>query len=229
MKHCLLCGEIIRDNISFGELISLRPISSQTICHACWSGFNRLSMPTCDGCGRKLVSQMTNPCQDCIRWRDSGLPNLTNQALFEYNAAMKDFMKRYKFNGDYRLRYVFVSELRLALAHTKRLIVPIPVSQGTLATRGFNQVTGLLDRTHYHEVLKVTQDQKLIRQSEKNRRQRLDLIQPFELLKLQKNLIKDNPVLIVDDVYTTGTTIRHAAALLYQAGATDVKGLTLAR
>lgn len=36
-------------------------------------------------------------------------------------------------------------------------------------------------------------------------------------------------VLLVDDVYTTGATIRHAARLLYQAKAASVKGLTLAR
>ncbi|WP_373878930.1 hypothetical protein [Lentilactobacillus parafarraginis] len=33
----------------------------------------------------------------------------------------------------------------------------------------------------------------------------------------------------MDDVYTTGTTIRHAAGLLMAAGAASVVGLTLAR
>ncbi|WP_243685920.1 ComF family protein [Lentilactobacillus rapi] len=41
--------------------------------------------------------------------------------------------------------------------------------------------------------------------------------------------LAEKNVTIIDDVYTTGTTIRHAASLLYQAGAASVIGITLAR
>ncbi|MGH2325015.1 ComF family protein [Leuconostoc lactis] len=39
----------------------------------------------------------------------------------------------------------------------------------------------------------------------------------------------DQRVLLVDDVYTTGNTLYHAATLLYQLGAKEVKSLSLAR
>lgn len=98
-----------------------------------------------------------------------------------------------------------------------------------MATRGFNQVTGLLKGCSLVEALKTSQTVKDKRQSEKGRADRLRLIQPFELVEPQIERISGKDVTIIDDVYTTGTTIRHAASLLYQAGATSVIGITLAR
>lgn len=138
-------------------------------------------------------------------------------------------MKRYKFSGDYRLRQVFSERIHEQLRKQSAIIVPVPVGADTMATRGFNQVTGLLESDRYLELLNVRLDKKTIRQSEKNRQDRLMLGQPFEMMAPEKNQIKNQAVLLVDDVYTTGTTIRHAAALLLQAGAASVRGLTLAR
>ena len=52
--------------------------------------------------------------------------------------------------------------------------------------------------------------------------------QPFELLE-SNGKIRKQRVLLVDDVYTTGRTLFHAAELLYENGAETVKSLTFAR
>lgn len=70
---------------------------------------------------------------------------------------------------------------------------------------------------------------KIIAQSEKNRQQRLQTPQPFQIIASAQSVILNQDVLIVDDVYTTGTTIRHAANLIQTAGARSVSGLTLCR
>ena len=65
-------------------------------------------------------------------------------------------------------------------------------------------------------------------QSEKSRKARLEMEQPFEL-RVANGKIRNQKVLLVDDVYTTGRTLFHGAELLYKNGAEAVESLTFAR
>lgn len=49
----------------------------------------------------------------------------------------------------------------------------------------------------------------------------------FRVVKKEK--IKDRVVLLVDDVYTTGSTVRECSLVLKEAGAKEVKALTIAQ
>ncbi|WP_203631142.1 ComF family protein [Lentilactobacillus fungorum] len=230
MKNCLLCQASIREQIGLDDLFSLRAAKPTIICQACASAFSRLSAtPVCQLCGRKLTAAMTDPCYDCQRWEKQAAFSFSNRGLYDYNAAMKTYMSRYKFLGDYRLRWVFMTEMKVAVTRTKRLVVPIPVTEATMAIRGFNQVVGLIDNCRFVNALTPVAATKESNQSAKSRADRLLLDQPFKLVSGMEATVKDAKIVIVDDVYTTGTTIRHAARLLYQAGATSVTGITLAR
>ena len=134
-------------------------------------------------------------------------------------------MHQYKFAGDYRLRAVFAAEFTAAIRQKRaEVVVPIPVTQ---ATRGFNQVTGLLDGVKLTPCLQHRTLEKTA-QSHKSRRERLQTPQPFALSGPVADLAGKR-VLLVDDVYTTGRTLYHAADLLYQAGAANVISISLAR
>lgn len=137
-------------------------------------------------------------------------------------------MHLYKFQGDYSLRNVFrhffTDQVKQVAAD---IVCPVPISDHTWQTRGFNQVTGLLD-------LPVTQllstvGQKKRPQSSRSRQERLTIAQPFRWLnRAAKELVKGKQVLIVDDVYTTGRTIYYAADLIREGGVKSVKTLSLA-
>ncbi|MCK8628907.1 ComF family protein [Apilactobacillus kunkeei] len=108
------------------------------------------------------------------------------------------------------------------------MIVPIPVSIETKMNRGFNQVIGLLGDIEYVDALMVKEKRK-VRQSELNRQQRIHNKQVFTINPKHVSEIIDQKILLVDDIYTTGTTIRHAANVLRANGAKQVVGLTLCR
>lgn len=135
-------------------------------------------------------------------------------------------MHRYKFQGDYRLRLVFLERFSKFVREMKAdVVIPIPVTPYTMQTRGFNQVIGLLDCPYDSTIIKTVNTHKT-RQSQKSRKQRLLTEQPFMLTAPQK--IQDKRVLLVDDIYTTGRTLYHAATLCEQAGCLDVCSATLA-
>lgn len=93
-------------------------------------------------------------------------------------------------------------------------------------TRGFNQVKGLLGGCTITEVL-VHQHKDKLAQSHKSRTERLATPQPF-LLKNAARVLNER-VILVDDIYTTGRTLYHAAVLLKEAGASEVLSISLAR
>ena len=62
---------------------------------------------------------------------------------------------------------------------------------------------------------------------EKSKQQRLAM-EPLFTIK-PETTIQPGTYILVDDIYTTGTTLRHAATVLKEAGATRVEAVTLIR
>lgn len=221
---CLLCQQPIHEELNLLQALGVMTLDNAMICAPCRQQFQRITT-ACAGCGRQQVDDTL--CHDCRRWQQQGQQLLAHCALYQYNAAMRQYMKAYKFNGDYLLRTVFNHEL-IQKVHTMAMdvVVPVPVSDETLLRRGFNQTLGLFEGIPYQALLQVTQQQKL-HQSQRNRAARLKRAQPFAIA-VAKDLANQR-VLLVDDVYTTGSTLYLAATLLYQLGAKEVKSLSLAR
>lgn len=220
--RCSCCQTELIKNLTLPELFLQRSHR----CFHCQQLFTGIEQKkVCPGCGRPDSAEL---CGDCLQWQKQVGFILENRGLFYYDDGFRQWIESYKFSGDYRLRGAFTTELKQALKkYSGYLICPLPLSNERFATRGFNQVSGCLELTKlsYHFLL---ERKELAPQSEKTRVERLKMPQPFAL-KVPKEKIRNQRVLLVDDVYTTGRTLVHGAELLYQNGVETVKTLTFAR
>lgn len=145
-------------------------------------------------------------------------------SLFKYNEIMKDFLHRYKFMHDVLLAKIFRGKIYEELSRTKALIVPIPMHPLKLKERTFAHVDELLKAANIpfqHHLEKITTET----QGGKSRQERLNTPQIFKLTEDAN--VKNKDLLLVDDIYTTGTTMNHAKNILLDAGAKSVKAFTL--
>lgn len=225
--NCLLCNKKITFQLTLKEIFSFREIITPVICTQCKERFVCWGDRGCTGCGKENINKNNFLCSDCQTWEKIYGWNLHHRGLYRYNEAMKEYMQRYKFNGDYRLRMVFQREFSKVVNEQKTdLIVPIPVTSTTMQTRGFNQVIGLLREVSYQPILRTKASSK-VAQSSKTKEERLTTKQPFILESPEKVINKR--ILLVDDVYTTGRTLYHAAVLFKQAGCKEIGSVSLAR
>lgn len=224
--NCLLCNARIAVRLTLRDLVTLQPLEQATLCDRCRAVFTPIDPEhACPGCGRPQKDP--HLCCECQKWQQQYGWHLRHQALYTYNDAMKEYMHRYKFAGDWRLRHVFCDEFQQRIRQIKAdLVVPIPVTATTMATRGFNQVQGLLGDLAVVPVLQHRAADK-VAQSQKTRRQRLQTSQPF--LLRDPAAVCGRRVLLADDIYTTGRTLYHAAVLLKKARCREVVSVSLAR
>ncbi|WP_148877652.1 ComF family protein [Streptococcus sp. Marseille-P7375] len=221
MKNCLLCSQVVEENRTFSSLILLQK-EQNTICNHCRAGFEAISYIHCPRCWKDGEAKV---CSDCQTWEAQGYL-VQHQACFLYNDLMKDFFSKYKFQGDYLLRFVFTEVLKKSLRNVKKYtLVPIPVSPEKYQSRGFNQVEGFLQAAGlpYQHLL---EKQDVLAQSSKNRQERLKSQQCFTLAK---DVCLPDKILLIDDVYTTGKTLQLALELLLEAGVKEVLTFSLAR
>ncbi|MGD7052999.1 ComF family protein [Sutcliffiella horikoshii] len=172
-------------------------------------------------------------CSDCFRWEEdpstAGLLQ-QNRSVYHYNEHMKEVLARYKFRGDAVLVQVFRKTFRQTFEATwgkdLPILVPIPLSTDRKYERGFNQSLLLAELLfgNPEELLSKTNSEK---QSKKARKERMERENTFFVPDPEK--VKGKSILLIDDIYTTGTTVRMAAKVLKDAGAKDISSYTLVR
>lgn len=233
-QECLLCKQTSSDGVK--EL---------GLCLSCYMRIPWIRTVLCAICGRGEV------CYDCQR-RGHAYFSRSRSAV-RYDKMMKELLARYKYRGDERLKTVIglmlvhayhllqeeMREFSTDPASIKRLITFVPVSERRLLERGFNQAEQMaieLGRKVGLPVFPLLKRSKHTdKQSFKNRSERLDdLVHVFEINELQlKQLIgcqaASYVIYIVDDVYTTGSTMNQCAKILGETLPAKVFGITWAR
>lgn len=199
MKNCLLCEEAIATFPSWQALLNIG--EEKIICESCSKSFKRT---------------------DSIH-KTTYLTSILS--LYTYNEAMKDYLHQFKFLQDVALAAVFQKDMAVALKRSEN-VIPIPMHPTRKIARTFGHVEALLDHAQIpYKNLLEKRDQTIM--GEKTRAERLHTAPLFQL-KLNKT-IKNQTYTLVDDIYTTGTTLDHAAKVLLEAGAKEVVAVTLIR
>lgn len=183
----------------------------------------------CPVCEKLAVDGTTHPiCR--TRYGPDGLTS-----FFRYRGPVRTAVKALKYRLITDLAQEFVS-LVSPLSHsdipTSDLLVPIPLHKTRLRSRGFNQaeVLGRLCAQRLHipvaiDILrrvKVTESQVAM----KSKVERLgNMKNVFQVV----GIIKNKNIVLLDDIFTTGATMRSAANVLKRAGAKRVWAVTMAR
>ncbi|MCM3567403.1 ComF family protein [Neobacillus mesonae] len=232
-NHCLICHQAILPDVGWQAIFSIE--KEQLICKECERKFEKIDGETCRICSRPLhlleeKFRHGDLCHDCFRWEgdEEWKGFLTeNHSLFLYNDFLKKVMAKFKFRGDYILARGFALYVKELVKNVDTdLFVPIPLSEERLYERGFNQAAAVLREADLpsSEILTRIHSEK---QSKKSRNERIHLPQVFNLKHNAD--IQGKKIILIDDIYTTGSTLRHAAKLLKQAGAESIHSLTIAR
>ncbi len=225
--NCLWCDVEIIPEISWTNVLILS--KPKHLCSVCTDELSVLEGKRCKKCSRLSEESL---CQDCQSWKvhgDNDDPLTKNFSVFHYNDQMQDMISRWKYRGDYslgnsfKLFYTKAFEQEFTSLPKDTIAVPIPLSNERMKERGFNQslqLAGFLPLETCELLTRVHGE----KQSKKTRKERISALNPF---KLTKTINK--PVILTDDIYTTGSTLRHAASLLKEQGCPTVYALTLVR
>lgn len=185
-EYCRLCMEEIHKKISVFDYLK----QDQLLCTSCKMQLKRIN-------------------------RRTHLENIPLTILYEYNDFLENMIFQYKEGHDVALRDIFFYEDIKVLNDKYRhyTIVLMPSSQEKLCERGFVPVEDMLTRCKLPiiEPFYKSENHKQSLQSFKDREHIKDVIHRKPGFKLPKTKL-----LLVDDVCTSGSTLKYAYQLLKQ-------------
>ncbi|ANE48862.1 hypothetical protein SY83_10955 [Paenibacillus swuensis] len=205
-------------------------LSSAGLCSPCNRTFPWILEALCEVCGRY------ERCYDCERRERTYFA--MNRSVVVYDAAMKNLLALYKYRGQERLQALFVEMLSGAYDHFQMSVDVItftPLSSTRLAERGFNQAEqlarGLGAAKGIPVVPLLARIKHTEKQSFKTRKERLGTLEHVFSFQKDPDFTPREGlrVLIVDDVYTTGSTLNECAKVIREGMWAEIYGLTWAR
>ncbi len=205
--------------------------AGEKICPACRSQLKQITAPWCMRCGKKLQEE-GEYCPECQR---KERPYIRGRALYEYSSARLSIY-RFKYGGRREYAAYFGEQMAENLKEfitgvRPDGLVPIPLHKSRRRKRGYNQA-GLLAREVGKRLDIPVYDKLLVRTKKTAPLKKLNARERQNNLKkafnVAQNDVKLKVLIIVDDIYTTGSTIEEAARVLRAAGVKKVYFITLA-
>lgn len=209
----------------------------QTLCGACWSELTFLGQPCCEACAHPFEYEVPDQtlCGACV---GDPPPFERTRAALLYNDQSRDLVLGFKHADRTEVAGLFAKWMRSAggeVLEEADAIVPVPLHWTRLFQRRYNQAAllahalgKLSEKPVLHNTLK--RKRKTLSQGRMGRKARARNVQgAFVVPSKLKHRIKGKTVVLIDDVYTTGATLRACAKVLKRAGASKVNVLVLAR
>ena len=229
MSRCLTCQAALFNELKWEQLFSFKGLAFDCLCLECRSNllpFVRKAA-SCTACGRIVPSSeievpaaagKSPMCFDCVRWLTQyPVSYLKHESLFDYNESFREWLYRYKYQADQRQRAVVSQRLRDGYKQwSSYQWLILPSSEKSLEERGFHATASLLDEAEIPYQMPFVYIGDGRKQAKKDRKDRVLMQQPFELVESELLQPSSNRWLIFDDVYTTGTTLLKAKIILYE-------------
>lgn len=202
------------------------------ICEPCRLRLHPVAEPLCKKCGKPLNSQEAEYCPDCGRRKHF---YTRGRAAFEYDSVMKESIGRFKYKNRREYGDFYVREMLKSCGQSVRswdidLIIPIPLHKSRRRKRGFNQAELIAGKLGQELEIPMSSDillrtRKTKPQKELNdQERRSNLKNAFQVME---NNLEFKKILLIDDIYTTGSTIDAAASTLLEHGAEKVYFLSI--
>ena len=224
--RCPLCGELLSS-------------SDEKVHFLCYKKLNWVHEPKCKRCGKPLTTanrEINMLCQDCLKTRHRHKGSFDQgHALWLYEGNAKASIMEFKYQGmkgyvDFYADTVVQMQGDWIRRINPDVLIPVPLHQRKKRIRGFNQaevlakaISDRMDIPMRNDILyrrKWTDPQKSV--SGLDRRQ--NLAKSMEIRQMPEGIKR---VMLIDDIYTTGSTMEACARILKQNGVDEVYFLTL--
>lgn len=219
---CVSCGGLIAAN-------------DPPLCPSCWDRLPLIDSALCR-CGAPL-SEAGDPGVECGRCRRDQSVISAGASLGFYAGTLHDCVVALKYHGRHKTadrlaRRLFEKGTCRDLLGGADIVVAVPLHANRLRTRGFNQA-GLLALS-LGRFSGIPVSPALLRrrdtpsQTELSApKRRLNVANAFAVAEAAR--VSNRVVVLVDDVTTTGATIRECARTLLHSGAREIRAITVAR
>lgn len=211
-NRCPVCDRVLYDTL---------------ICPECTKKIRWIAQPFCYSCGKQLDNEVQEYCLDCVRKRHEFCQG---RAVFQYQGPVREMLYRYKYGNRRDYTEFFAREaVRLYGDWACRLgidlVVPVPLSQKRRRRRGYNQAD--LFGKRFAELCGLTYDANTLVRIRHTAPQKQLSVQERKnnlknAFKMNGNVVNLKRILLIDDIYTTGSTMDAAALVLKQSGIEDV-------
>jgi ComF family protein len=213
-QKCLGCGE-----------------EGRLICPTCRNSLRRILNPICPKCGRPQPSGIN--CPSCVNWQNS-IDCI--RAPLQFEGLTREIVHQLKYKNLRSLARPLAGILYDYLGQNPlpaEVLIPVPLHSRRLKERGYNQ--SALLATELSRLIHIPVDETCLIRTRFNPpqaktesvEQRRDNV--HAVFTCRDASVKDKPILLIDDVATSGATLDACAQALKAAGAVAVYGLTFAR
>lgn len=217
--RCPICDELLGMGV-------------QRMCPACRRSVRFLSGPLCCRCGKRLSDREAEYCGDCGRVKHLFS---AGRALYEYG-DIAPALYRFKYGGRREYADFFAREMARQLGGFIRSLepgglVPVPMYAAKERRRGYNQAA-LLARALGRELdipvfpQMVVRTRNTIPLKSLNSEERVNNLK--KAFNLAQNGVKLKTIILVDDIFTTGSTLDQVSAVLLSGGCQRIYFVTLA-
>ena len=217
-RRCPVCDEIV-------------PAGEGMICASCRTIPQYIQEPRCRKCGKQLLEDTALFCSGCIQ----------KKHIFDYGYAVYDYQSMrksiYRFKYANRCEYAsfYAKDICEKLSKEIQLmeadsIVPVPIHASKLKSRGYNQaqliareLSQLTGIPIYENIIKRVR--KTVPQKELGTQESQNNLK--KAFNISADVVKLNKTIVIDDIYTTGSTLDAVALELKRHGVRTIYFITL--